>query len=152
MKTVDIDPKSRAYCEVRCDHFISFVSSFPITIPEILPQSLSRKYCTDMYNVWFGCFNDDDRPISKKKIGHGNSTRWLGCNRWHECSWPKFCASLLPVSEKVLTNYFAKGSVSVSPLPHGIPTTEPAFIEWQHTIGRSLPPSKILVQKAKSNH
>ena len=31
--------------------------------------------------------------------------------------------------KKVLTNYFAKGSVSVSPVPHGIPTTEPAFIE-----------------------
>ena len=34
----------------------------------------------------------------------------------------------------------------------GVPTIEPAFIEWQSIIHKSLPPPKILGQKAKSNH
>ena len=38
----------------------------------------------------------------------------------------------------------------MSPLPHGIPTTEPAFIEWQIIIRRYQPPPKILGQKPKA--
>ena len=40
----------------------------------------------------------------------------------------------------------------MSPSPHGNPTIEPAFIEWQKIILRSLPHLKFLGQKAKSNH
>ena len=54
--------------------------------------------------------------------------------------------------EKVQTNSFVYFRVWLPSPPHVIPTTEPAFIEWQSTIGRSLPPPKNLGQKAKSNH
>ena len=39
----------------------------------------------------------------------------------------------------------------MSPPPHGINTTKPAFIERQSTISRSSPPPKTLEQKAKSS-
>ena len=35
--------------------------------------------------------------------------------------------------QQVETNSFAQGRAWVSPLPHGISTTKPAFIEWQST-------------------
>ena len=38
------------------------------------------------------------------------------------------------------------------PPPHGILTTETAFIKWQSAIHRFWPPPNILRQKAKSNH
>ena len=33
-----------------------------------------------------------------------------------------------------------------------VPTTQPAVIEWQNNILTSIPPTKILGQKAESNH
>ena len=41
------------------------------------------------------------------------------------------------------------GKVGVPPPPHGAPTIEPAFIEWQSTICRSLSPPGILGKKPK---
>ena len=52
--------------------------------------------------------------------------------------------------QKVQTNSFAQDRVWVCPPPHGIPTTEPAFIEWQSTIHRYLPPSKLVGQSTKA--
>ena len=40
----------------------------------------------------------------------------------------------------------------MSSSPLSVPTTQPAFIEWQSTIRRSILPPKILGQKAKGNH
>ena len=46
--------------------------------------------------------------------------------------------------QKVQINSFPQRRVWVSRTPYGIPTTEPAFIEWQSTICRFLPSPKIL--------
>ena len=54
--------------------------------------------------------------------------------------------------QRVQMKQIAVGRVWVSTPPLGVPTTQPTYIEWQITIHRSLPPLKILGQKAKSNH
>ena len=38
----------------------------------------------------------------------------------------------------------------MSPPPMSVPTTEPAFTDWQSTIPRSLPPPKMLKQISKA--
>ena len=54
--------------------------------------------------------------------------------------------------QKGQANSTTAGRARVSSSPLSVPTTQPAFIEWQSTIGRSILPPKILEQKAKSNH
>ena len=66
------------------------------------------------------------------------------------CLHLKFLNPCHPRVQKV-QNSFAYGRDWVLPPPHGIPTTKPAFIEWQSTICRSLLSPKILGPKAK-NH
>ena len=43
-------------------------------------------------------------------------------------------------------------SIQFNQVGSSVPTTQPAFIEWQNIICRNLLPPKSLGQKAKSNH
>ena len=63
-------------------------------------------------------------------------------------TWADVLASLLPVSAKN-SNKFDYSRQGLSVLTTSVPTTQPAFIESQSTIGRSLPPPKNLGQKPK---
>ena len=68
----------------------------------------------------------------------------------HSCL--KFLQTHHLLVQEVQTIYFAYGRVWVSPLPHGIPSPESAFIELQSTIHKSLTPHKIVGQKATSKY
>ena len=68
------------------------------------------------------------------KVLQGGSCMWAGARGPRVMSLHPY--PLLWV-QKCQTNWIATGRVWVSPPPHGIPTTQPAFIEWQSTIHRT---------------
>ena len=88
-----------------------------------------------------------------KILGIEAFARWFVGHEQHKvpsCPKTDIFASSPHWVQKVQMNLITRGRVQVSPLPLSVLITQPALIEWESIIHRSLLPPKILGQKIKA--